>query len=52
VKGVAVARVAALNLRPPPATLATCGGIHGDVPMGNLLVYFETRDRMGIPAEV
>jgi len=38
--------------RYPGFMLSSCGGIHGDVPMENLLAYFLTRDRMGIPAEV
>jgi hypothetical protein len=38
--------------RYPGFVLTSCGGIHGDVPMENLLAYFRTRDRMGIPAEV
>ncbi|MCX7028569.1 MAG: hypothetical protein NTU62_00415 [Spirochaetes bacterium] len=38
--------------RYPGFVLSSCGGLYGDVPMENLLAYFETRDRMGIPAEV
>jgi hypothetical protein len=36
----------------PGFVLSSCGGLYGDVPMENLLAYFRTRDRMGIPAEV
>jgi hypothetical protein len=38
--------------RYPGFVLGASGGIHGDVPVENLVAYFETRDRMGIPAEV
>jgi hypothetical protein len=38
--------------RHPGFVLSSCGGLYGDVPMENLLAYFGTRDRMGIPAEV
>ena len=38
--------------RYPGFVLSSCGGLYGDVPMENLLAYFRTRDRMGIPAEV
>jgi len=38
--------------RHPGIVLSSCGKLYGDVPMENLLAYFETRDRMGIPAEV
>ena len=37
--------------RYPGFVLSSCGGLYGDVPMENLLAYFRTRDRMGIPAE-
>jgi hypothetical protein len=38
--------------RYPGFVLCSCGGLYGNVPRENLLAYFETRDRMGIPAEV
>jgi hypothetical protein len=38
--------------RYPGFVLSSCGGLYGDVPLENLLAYFGTRDRMGIPAEV
>jgi hypothetical protein len=38
--------------RYPGFVLGSGGGLHGGVPMENLVAYFETRDRMGIPAEV
>ena len=38
--------------RYPGFVLSSCGGLYGDVPMENLLAYFRTRDRLGIPAEV
>jgi uroporphyrinogen-III decarboxylase len=37
--------------RYPGFVLSSCGGLYGDVPMENLLAYFRTRDRPGIPAE-
>lgn len=38
--------------RYPGFVLSSCGGLYGDIPLENLLAYFSTRDRMGIPAEV
>ena len=36
----------------PGFIIASCGGLHGDVPMANALAYFETRNEMGIAAEL
>jgi uroporphyrinogen-III decarboxylase len=38
--------------RYPGFVLGASGGIHGEVPLENLVAYFGTRARMGIPAEV
>lgn len=38
--------------RYPGFVLSSCGGLYGDIPLENLLAYFATRDRMGIPAEL
>jgi uroporphyrinogen-III decarboxylase len=38
--------------RYPGFMLSSCGGLHGNIPMANLRAYFETRDRMGIPADL
>lgn len=36
----------------PGFILSSCGGLYGNVPLENMLAYFETRTEMGIPAEV
>ena len=36
----------------PGFVLSSCGGLHGNIPMANIRAYFETRNRMGIPAEL
>lgn len=35
----------------PGFVISSCGGLHGDIPLDNMLAYFETRDKMGIPAD-
>ena len=36
----------------PGFILSSCGGLYGNIPMENILAYFETRDLLGIPAEL
>jgi hypothetical protein len=36
----------------PGFIISSCGGLHGNIPMNNMLAYFETRDEMGIPAQL
>lgn len=36
----------------PGFIISTCGGLHGDIPMENLITYFRTRNDMGITAEI
>jgi len=36
----------------PGFIISSCGGLHGNIPMENIITYFKTRDEMGIPAEV
>jgi len=36
----------------PGFIISSCGGLHGCIPMENILAYFETRDQIGIPAEI
>jgi hypothetical protein len=36
----------------PGFVISSCGGLHGDIPLENMLAYFETRDKMGIPADM
>jgi len=38
--------------RYPGFILSACGGLHGNIPMANMLEYFETRNEMGIPADI
>ncbi len=41
-----------LGRRYPGFVISSCGGLHGDIPLDNMLAYFETRNKMGIPAEL
>jgi len=36
----------------PGFMVSSCGGLHGGIPMENMLAYFETRNEMGVPAEL
>lgn len=36
----------------PGFIISSCGGLHGNIPMENMITYFKTRDEMGIPAEL
>jgi hypothetical protein len=36
----------------PGFIISSCGGLHGNIPMENMLTYFKTRNELGIPAEV
>lgn len=36
----------------PGFIISSCGGLHGNIPMENIITYFKTRDEMGIPAVV
>ena len=36
----------------PGFIVASCGQLPGDIPMENILAYFETRNEMGCPAEL
>lgn len=36
----------------PGFIISACGQLPGSIPMANILAYFETRDAMGIPAEL
>ena len=36
----------------PGFILSACGGLHGNIPMANMLAYFELRNDMGIDAQV
>lgn len=38
--------------RYPGFIISSCGGLHGNIPMENIITYFKTRDEMGIPAEL
>jgi hypothetical protein len=38
--------------RYPGFIISSCGGLHGNIPMENMLAYFETRNEMGCPAEL
>jgi len=35
----------------PGFMMASCGGLHGNIPMENILAYFRARDEMGIPVQ-
>ncbi len=35
----------------PGFIISSCGGLHGNIPLDNLLAYFQTRNDMGIPAQ-
>jgi hypothetical protein len=41
-----------LGRRYPGFAISSCGGLHGDIPLDNMLAYFETRNKMGIPADL
>jgi hypothetical protein len=36
----------------PGFIISSCGGLHGDIPLQNIIAYFETRNEMGIPADL
>lgn len=36
----------------PGFIISSCGGLHGNIPMENILTYFKTRNEMGITAEL
>jgi len=36
----------------PGFIISSCGGLHGNIPIENMLAYFKTRNKMGISAEV
>ena len=36
----------------PGFIISSCGGLHGNIPMENMIAYFKTRDEMGIRAEL
>jgi len=36
----------------PGFVISSCGGLHGNIPMANLVAYFEARNEEGIPAEL
>ena len=36
----------------PGFIISSCGGLYGNIPLDNMLAYFETRNRMGCPAEL
>ena len=36
----------------PGFILSSCGGLHGNIPLANLLAYFEARNEMGCPADI
>lgn len=36
----------------PGFMISSCGGLHGDIPLNNIITYFRTRDSMGIPANL
>jgi hypothetical protein len=36
----------------PGFAIASCGGLHGNIPMENARAYFEARDAAGLPVEV
>lgn len=36
----------------PGFIISSCGGLHGSIPLENALAYFETRNLMGIPADL
>lgn len=35
----------------PGFIISSCGGLHGNIPMENIVTYFKTRGEMGIPSE-
>lgn len=36
----------------PGFIISSCGGLHGNIPLDNIIAYFKTRDEMGIPASI
>lgn len=38
--------------RYPGFIISSCGGLHGNIPYENILAYFETRNKEGIPADL
>jgi hypothetical protein len=46
------AEVIEMGRRYPGFVISSCGGLHGDIPLENMLAYFETRHSMGIPADL
>ena len=36
----------------PGFIVSSCGGLYGNIPIENMLAYFETRNELGIPAEL